>query len=122
MPRSNGYQYFIRKPLAWTILLASIAWVGWTASRTGIFPLGSLIPLLLMALAVILAHRMHQEVVFQAVDFPAMAEDAHNLPLDDEMQLAVIEYGGVTKAYPLDYVVHHHIVNDRFGDRIVSLT
>ena len=116
------YQYFLRKPLTWTILLASVLWVGWTTSRTGIFPLGSLIPLLLMGLAVILAYRMHQEVVFQAVDFPAMAEDPFSLPLTDEMQLAIIEYGGVTKAYPLDYVVHHHIVNDRFGDRIVALT
>ncbi|HRW09124.1 MAG TPA: DUF3179 domain-containing (seleno)protein [Caldilineaceae bacterium] len=116
------YQYFIRKPLAWTILLVSGAWVGWTTSRTGIFPLGSLIPLLLMGLAVILAYRMHQEVVFQAVDFPALAEDPYSLPLQDAMQLAIIEYGGATKAYPLDYVVHHHIVNDRFGDRIVSLT
>ena len=38
------------------------------------------------------------------------------------MQLAVIEHGGVTKAYPLDYVIHHHIINDWFGDRIVALT
>jgi hypothetical protein len=116
------YQYFLRKPLTWALLLTSFAWVGWTTSRTGTFVLGSIVPLLLMGLAVILAYRMHQEVVFQAVDYPVMAEDAHGLPLDDEMQLAVIEYGGVTKAYPLDYVVHHHIVNDRFGDRIVSLT
>ena len=38
------------------------------------------------------------------------------------MQLGIIEYGGVTKAYPLDYVIHHHIINDRFGERIVALT
>ncbi len=44
------------------------------------------------------------------------------LPLTDDMQLAVIEHGGVTKAYPLDYVIHHHIINDWFGDRIVAVT
>jgi hypothetical protein len=75
-----------------------------------------------MGLAVILAYKMHQENAFKAVDFPAMAEDLSNLPIEDDMQLAIIEYGGVTRAYPLDYVVHHHIINDRFGDRIVALT
>jgi hypothetical protein len=75
-----------------------------------------------MALAVALTYRMHQESAFPAVDFPAMAEDPLRLPLADEAQLAVIEYGGTTKAYPLDYVIHHHIVNDRFGDSTVALT
>lgn len=28
----------------------------------------------------------------------------------------------VTKCYPLDYVIHHHIINDRFNESIVSLT
>jgi hypothetical protein len=65
---------------------------------------------------------MHQENAFRAVDFPVIAEDISSLPLRDEMQLGVIEYGGVTKAYPLDYVIHHHIINDRFGERIVALT
>lgn len=75
-----------------------------------------------MGLSVILAYKMHQESVFEAVDFPAMADDISSLPLQDDMQLAIIEYEGVTKAYPLDYVIHHHIVNDQFGERIVALT
>jgi len=51
-----------------------------------------------------------------------MADDPLRLPLTDDQQVAIIQYGGVSKAYPLDYVIHHHIVNDRFGDRIVALT
>jgi hypothetical protein len=66
----------------------------------------------LMGLAVILAYRMHQETAFPAVDFPEMSDDPSQLPLADDMMLAIIEYEGVTKAYPLDYVIHHHIIND----------
>jgi hypothetical protein len=44
------------------------------------------------------------------------------LPLDDDAEMAVVEHDGVTKAYALDHVIHHHIINDRFGDRLVALT
>lgn len=85
-------------------------------------PLWTFPPLILMALAVVLAHQMHQENAFKAVDFPAMADEPLKLSLQDNMELAVIECDGVTKAYPLDYVIHHHIINDRFDDRLVALT
>ncbi|MBU1174702.1 MAG: DUF3179 domain-containing protein, partial [Alphaproteobacteria bacterium] len=29
---------------------------------------------------------------------------------------------GVARAYALDHLIHHHVINDRFGDRIVALT
>ena len=116
------YHYFIRKPVVWAILGGSLLWVAWVTFTQGAFPVGALIPLGLMALSVVLAYRMHQETAFPAVDFPAMAHDPRRLPLTGDMQLAVIEYKGVTKAYPLDYVIHHHIVNDRFGDAVVALT
>ncbi len=116
------YHYFIRKPIVWTIFLGSLSGVIWETLRSGIFPAWSIIPLLLMGLAVLLTYKMHQENAFQAVDFPDMAEDVSSLPLTDDMQLGVVEYDGVTKAYPLDYVIHHHIVNDRFGEHIVALT
>lgn len=116
------YHYFIRKPMVWSILVGSLLWVGWQAFREGSFRLEATVPLGLMGLAVVLTYRMHQETAFPAVDFPAMSDDPLQLPLADNMQVAVIEYGGESKAYPLDYVVHHHIINDSFGDRIVSLT
>lgn len=116
------YHYFVRKPLVWAVFVGTLIWIIWERSQTGIFPTWSLIPLLLMGLAILLTYKMHQEHAFQAVDFPPMAEDVSNLPLKDEMQLGIIEYDGVTKAYPLDYVIHHHVVNDRFGDHIVALT
>ncbi len=116
------YHYFIRKPAVWTIFASSLLWVVWLAVDTGTFRSAAIIPLGLMGLAVVLAYRMHQEAAFRAVDFPAMSDDPIRLPIADDMMLAIIEYGGVTKAYPLDYVIHHHIVNDQFGDRIVALT
>src|SRR5688572_2496957 len=116
------YHYFLRKPLVWSILAGSLLWVAWRAADSGSMPWPTLAPLALVALAVVLTYRMHQESAFPAVDFPAMAEDPFRLPLTDDAQLAVVEYGGAAKAYPLNYVIHHHIVNDRFGDRIVALT
>lgn len=116
------WHYFVRKPLVWTILLGSAGWVGWTTWQEGGFPLWSIGPLLLMALAVALAYRMHQESVFRALDFPPMANDPLTLPLKDDAEMAIVEHGGVTKAYSLDHVIHHHIINDRFGDRVVALT
>jgi hypothetical protein len=116
------YHYFIRKPIAWAILVGSVIWAFGITLQTGVFPIWTLIPLALMGLAVVLTYKMHQENTFRAVDFPDIAEDISRLPLGDDMQLGVIEYGGVTKAYPLDYVIHHHVINDQFGERIVALT
>jgi len=116
------YHYFIRKPVVWTIFAGSLLWVAWLAVDTGTFRSAAIIPLGLMGLAVVLAYRMHQEAAFRAVDFPVMSDDPMQLPIADDMMLAIIEYGGVTKAYPLDYLIHHHIVNDQFGDRIVALS
>lgn len=116
------YHYFLRKPLVWTIFAASFVWSIIIARQTGSFPTELYPPLLLMGLGVFLSYRLHQETAFRAVDYPPMAVDIASLPMDDDMQLAVIEYGGVSKAYPLDYVIHHHIINDRFGDRIVALS
>ncbi|KAA3607328.1 MAG: DUF3179 domain-containing protein [Planctomycetota bacterium] len=116
------YHYFIRKPLVWSLLGVGLLWEARYVIDSGSFRPESAVPLGLLGLAVVLAYRMHQETAFPAVDYPTMAEAPLELPLAEEMQLAVIEYGGESKAYPLDYVVHHHIVNDRFGDRIVALT
>jgi len=116
------YHYRVRKPAVWLLGAVGVLTVGWSTWRTGAFPLATLVPLLLLAAAIVLAYRFHQEVVFPAVDYPRMAEDPLRLPLRDDMQLAVIEYRGISKAYPLDYVIHHHVVNDRFGDATVALT
>lgn len=116
------YHYFIRKPVVWLILICSIFWELWYVISSGHLRWETIIPLALMILAVILTYRMHQETAFPAAYFPAMSDDPINLPLEDNDQLAIIDLDGITKAYPLDYVVHHHIVNDTFGDHIVALT
>jgi hypothetical protein len=96
--------------------------VTWLSLEAGSFPMAAAVPLALIALAVVLTYRMHQESAFPAVDFPAMSDNPLLLPLADDTQLAVIEHGDVTKAYPLDYVIHHHIINDSFEDRTIALT
>ncbi len=83
------YHYFIRKPLVWAIFAGSLCWVLWRTFDAGSFPLDALPPLGLMALAIVLTYRMHQEVAFPAVDFPAMADDPLQLPLADDMTVAI---------------------------------
>ncbi len=75
------YRSVFGKPIVWTILIGSIAWSLWAAGQTGAFPTAALMPLLLMGLGVLLTYRATQEHVFQAVDFPAFAEDPSSLPL-----------------------------------------
>jgi hypothetical protein len=116
------YHYFIRKPAVWVIFGGSLIYVTSMSLENGAFPIAAALPLALIGLAIVLAYRMHQESVFAAVYFPAMSDDPLLTPITDDMQLAVIEHGNVIKAYPLDYVIHHHIINDSFGDRIVALT
>ncbi len=116
------YHYFVRKPIVWIIFIGSTFWTIWQTWQLGAFPLGMIAPIILMIIAIILTYKMHQKSAFKAIDFPKMAEDTTALPLHNDMQLAIIEYQGETKAYPLDYVIHHHIINDRFGEHIIALT
>ena len=70
----------------------------------------------------ILTYKMHQDKAFPAVFFPGISKEPEKLPLNDNMEMAVIEYNEVTKCYPLDYVIHHHIINDHYKDKTVALT
>lgn len=111
------WHYFARKWLVWLIFLGTLAW----GVLQPDFPLWLIGPLLVMAFGIVLTYRMHQSVVFHAIDNPPEA-DADDLPLSDDMELAVIDYGGTIRAYALDHLIHHHVINDRFGDRTVALT
>lgn len=80
------------------------------------------LPIVLQALMLVTTFRMHQENMFPADDFPACTDDLDSLPLQPDDDIALIEVGDELKAYPLRYVIHHHIVNDRIGNKLVSLT
>lgn len=116
------YHYFIRKPINWAILVILLSWTLIIYLKEGQFPNWTIVPILLTGFAVVLTYRMHQEAAFKAIDFPELTTDVSNLPIEDHMQLAVIEYEGITKCYPLDYVIHHHIINDKFGSKTIALT
>jgi len=116
------YHSLIRKPVVWGIALCTVAWQIWTFVQNDAFPLGHVVPLVLMGSAVFIIYNLYPSIAFPAVDQPKMSYDPLNLPIKDDAQMAVIEHKGVTKAYPLDYLIHGHIINDWFADRLVSLT
>lgn len=117
------YVHFrVRKPVVWGLLLLNGGLGAWFVTTQGLPAWVAGVFAGLSLLGVGLAYRMHQSVVFDAVDFPPMADDPLALPLSDERECALVEVGGVSRAYPLDWLIHHHVVNDRFGDTLVALT
>lgn len=116
------YHYHFRKPLIWSLFIFSVGYQVVNYYTSGEFVLDSIPPLVITSLAVILTYKVHQSNWFKAVYFPEMTYDFETLPLSDEQEIALIEYEGVVKAYPLSYVIHHHIVNDKFKNKIVALT
>ena len=114
--------YFIRKPINWTILIILLIWISIIYYQKSEFPVWTIAPIVLTVLAVVLTYKMHQENTFKAVDFPELTTDISELPIKDDMEMAVIEYEGIIKCYPLDYVIHHHIINDKFDSKTVALT
>lgn len=120
--RAVYYNSLIRKPLVWGIFISAILWQAIVFFQTGEFAWANSVPLALMGIAVVIIYNLYPSVAFPAVDYPEMSDDPLTLPIKDDAQMAVIEYDGVTKAYPLDYLIHGHIINDTFGKRRVSLT
>lgn len=116
------YHYFIRKPINWSIFIGVILWTALIFYQSNEFPIWTIVPIIITGFALILTYKMHQDKTFPAVFFPEIAKDPEKLPLKDNMEMAVIEYEGITKCYPLDYVIHHHIINDKFRDKTVALT
>ncbi|MDM1461370.1 DUF3179 domain-containing protein [Myroides odoratimimus] len=113
------YMNRVRLPLAIVVLL--VVW-GLTFFWLDQWSWIGYFSLILAILGVFLAYRLTQERMFIAVDFPDIIEVTTGDLLPDDSELAVIEYNGVVKCYPLDYVIHYHIINDWFGSKMVSLT
>ncbi len=116
------YHYVIKKPINWSILMALLIATIFTSIQNGGFQIWTISPLFISVVGLVLAYKAHQSQIFKEVDYPEMADDISKLPIADQMQMAVIEYEGITKCYPLNYVKTHHIVNDKFNDKIISLT
>ena len=116
------YHYFIRKPVNWSIFIGLLIWIAFIFYQSNEFPIWAIVPIMISGFALILTHKMHQDKVFPAVYFPELSNAPEELPLNDNMEMAVVEYEGITKCYPLDYVIHHHIINDHFKDKTVALT
>ena len=114
------YHYHYRKPLLWGIFIISLGTQIINSSNG--FSTNAILPLAIIGLALILTYKVHQSNWFKAVYFPKMTTYFDSLPLADDREMALIEYEGETKAYPLDYVIHHHIINDKFKDKTISLT
>lgn len=116
------YHFFIKKPINWSIFIGLVFWSYMIYSQEGSFPYWTIAPMIIAGIGVALIYKMHQSLMFIEVDNPETTTDYSSLPISDERQMALIDYNGVFKAYPLDYVILHHVLNDQFGDKTVSLT
>ena len=96
------YHYHIRKRANWSILLGVFIWIAYISTYNNASPLWTIGPMLIIVLAIILTYKMHQDKAFPAVDLPEITTEIKNLPINNDMEMAVIEYHGATKCYPLD--------------------
>ncbi len=111
----------LRKPLLWTVAVVGLLLIAQsTQSDQPLWPL--LFPFGLQLLSLFFAYRLHQETIFRADNNPAFTRDLAAVPVEDERDVALIEVDGELRAYPLDYVAHHHVVNDRFADKLIALS
>jgi hypothetical protein len=60
--------------------------------------------------------------IFRAVDVPKFEEDPTRSMLDPKTPVIVLEVDGDVRAYPLTYVAHHEIINDRIGGKKVIVS
>ena len=59
----------------------------------------------------------------RAIDAPRFVDvDAADRWLGDREPIAIVRAGGVTKAYPLQILIRHEIVNDVVGDQPITVT
>ena len=110
-----------RKLLIWLLLIIGLVLAYQQYLHTGLW-LILLAPICIQLFTVIITYRLHQEVVFDAIFFPSFTADYANIPITDEMEVALIEVNNTTHAYPLKWVELHHIINDRIEDKTISLT
>ena len=54
------YHYFIRKPINWTLFLMLLFGILLIWNQNGVFPVWTIIPLLITGLALVLTYKMHQ--------------------------------------------------------------
>ncbi|MCK5741768.1 MAG: hypothetical protein KAH48_06085, partial [Chlorobi bacterium] len=78
-PTWQYYHYIIRKPFNWSVFIGSAVWTVIIYFQQISFPEWAITPLILSGLAVVMVYKMHQEVMFKAVDFPDSAKDISKL-------------------------------------------
>lgn len=71
---------------------------------------------------VVVGVRLHQDRIFRAVTAAEVEPDASRSPIPDDARVVVVSVGERARAYPLTYVAHRHIINDRIGDTRVAVT
>ncbi len=108
----------IRKPAMVGVAAAAVALVALSSVWTPWVPLF----LAIQGLMLFMTYRMHQEIMFPAVDFPEITAELDELPVGPSEEVALIEVGEHARAYPLQYVIHHHVINDKIGDRTICLS
>ncbi len=74
------------------------------------------------AVVVLVDYISYEPRLFKAVKAPEFEGDPSNTTLDPSALVVVLEISGDARAYPLTYVAHHEIINDRVGGSKVVLS
>jgi len=84
------------------------------------FPTGGWILVGLQAVFLLVDVITDESRIFRAVENPELEENAGRSTLDLSAPVVVLEVGEEARAYPMTYVAHHEVINDRIlGKRVV---
>jgi hypothetical protein len=81
-----------------------------------------MILLIPQTLFMIMGIRLHQDMTFKEVTDPRFEKDPEVTIVQNEDTVIVVAGENVTKAYPLVYVAHHHVVNDKVNNKNIAIT
>ncbi len=107
-----------RVPLLFILALSSALLGSVLGMATGVLA-GWVAAQLLLVLA---GWKIHASQIFRAVHYPRPATAEMRARLPGDTRVVLVELDGLRRAYPLNYVAQHHVVNDRLGVREIAVT
>ena len=109
--------YRIRRIVLWVTLAGGVAVLIFAG-----FPTGGWILVGLQVIFLLVDVITDESRIFRAVENPEFEEDARKSTLDPSAPVLVLEVEGEARAYPMTYVAHHEVINDRIGGKRVVVS
>ncbi len=118
VPISIFYAFYrLRRPVLGATILGGVAvFIIAGLPTVGLFLIG------MQVLFVLVDYVSDEARIFKAVELPEFEVNPSESTLDPGASVVVLELDGDERAYPLTYVAHHEVINDKIGERKVIVS